>query len=205
MNLEKSESWKTEPTSATFADGLDFVQWREIGRSLCDSFGRCPWWIGAWINYGLRTYCPRDPVSGKYVASDAYKFALVATGLEYQTLARFASVERAIANCRRRQTVSWTHHAEVAGCPDSEQEKWLQRVEDQGLSVAQLRAAMRAGDDRKALGDGKPTFTLSGWAADGMRWFAHQLDQDPIDEWPRDRREITKKLLAPIAELHAKL
>ena len=41
---------------------------------------------------------------------------------------------------RRRERLSWSHHAELAALEPDDQEQWLTRAEEQRLSVRDLRA-----------------------------------------------------------------
>lgn len=69
----------------------------------------------------------------------AVSLALEATGLEYQTLRNYAWVARSFAPGRRRERLSFGHHAEVAALAAVEQDLWLRRAEARGWSRNELR------------------------------------------------------------------
>jgi hypothetical protein len=44
---------------------------------------------------------------------------------------------------RRRETLSWSHHADIAALPAAEQDAWLDRAAKDQMSVQDLRKAIR--------------------------------------------------------------
>lgn len=115
--------------------------------ALCYFLGRlnrsCSWWIGDLLNYG-------EQVFGHYVYQ-----AAEATGLAPQTLANRASVCRHIPPSRRRASLPFGVHAEVAYLDPAERDRWLDRAELGGWTRATLRDAMRAarGIESGSVGD----------------------------------------------------
>jgi hypothetical protein len=107
--------------------GMTFDAWMGVGRRLAEISNASAWWLGDWLVYGHRTYGQR------------YKIALEATSLDYQTLRNYAWVARRFEVCRRREGLSFQHHAEVAALPEAEQELWLNRAESRGWSRNELR------------------------------------------------------------------
>jgi len=51
--------------------------------------------------------------------------ALKESGFTYSTVTKDAWVAKQIKFCRRRQNLSWSHHYEVAGLEEGEQERLL--------------------------------------------------------------------------------
>lgn len=115
--------------------------------ALCYFLGRlnrsCSWWVGDLLNYG-------EQVFGHYVYQ-----AAEATGLAPQTLANRASVCRHIPPGRRRASLPFGVHAEVAYLEPAERDRWLDRAELGGWTRAILRAEMRAarGIESGSVGD----------------------------------------------------
>ena len=48
---------------------------------------------------------------------------------------------------RRRENLSWSHHAELAALDNEEQERWLNRASDHRLSVQDLRRGLSGARD----------------------------------------------------------
>jgi hypothetical protein len=116
-------------------------EWLRHGRWL-GSLGRAVgWWIGDWLRYGNASYGER------------YTAAARITGYDRQTLMNMVYVASRIDISRRREILSFSHHAEVASLRAAEQEQWLERAEREGLSVRSLREAVRQGSrrDRRQL------------------------------------------------------
>jgi hypothetical protein len=96
---------------------MSFDSWVDVGRQLVRMSRASAWWLGDWLVYGETTYGRR------------YTIALEVTNFDYQTLRNYAWVARRFPVSRRRDTLSFQHHAEVASLPEPEQELWLQRAE----------------------------------------------------------------------------
>lgn len=132
------------PTALLITDPeMEYSQYE----ALCYFLGRlnrsCSWWVGDLLNYG-------DEVFGHYVYQ-----AAEATGLAPQTLANRASVCRHIPPNRRRASLPFGVHAEVAYLEPIERDRWLDRAELDGWTRAILREEMRAtrGIESGSVGD----------------------------------------------------
>src|SRR4051812_45810469 len=110
---------------------MSFEQWVLHGRRL-GAIGRgVGWWIGDWLRFGNARY------GEKYVQASKI------TGYDVQTLMNMVYVASSVDVSRRREHLSWSHHAEVAALEPEEQERWLDRVEEGRFSVHDLRALVR--------------------------------------------------------------
>jgi hypothetical protein len=110
---------------------IDFDEWARHGHRLGTAGRGASWWIGDWLNYGDAKY------------GEHYARASEITGYEVQSLMNMAYVASHFEISRRRETVSWSHHAELAPLSPEEQEAWLDRVEDARISVRDLRHELR--------------------------------------------------------------
>jgi hypothetical protein len=119
----------------------------ETAAMLAGYFGRmnrsCSWWIGDLLVYGEGAY-------GENFAQLAAE-----TGLSEQTLLNRAYVCRQVAPSRRRASLAFSVHAEVASLPAKEQTHWLKRAEKDNWTRQILREHMKA--KRK---DEKPTLPI---------------------------------------------
>lgn len=115
---------------------LELSEWIQQGRRL-GALGRASnWWLGDWVRYGNVRYGER------------YETAARATGYEVQSLMNMAYVASRYEISRRRETLSWSHHAELAALEPAQQEEWLDRAEREGLSVLALRMERRVLEPR---------------------------------------------------------
>jgi len=110
---------------------LSFSRWLSIGKKLSDVSTSAAWCLGDWLIHGELAYTGR------------YRDAIKQTSLDYQTLRNYAWVARCFELSRRRETLSFGHHAEVAALPEPEQEYWLRKAEDLGWSRNRLRREVR--------------------------------------------------------------
>lgn len=116
---------------------LVFEDWVDTGRKVAGIVNSSAWGLGDWLVYGQAKY------------DDRYRMAIDAVGLDYQTLRNYAWVARRFPTCRRRERLSFQHHAEVASLPVPEQERWLDDAERSGWSRNELRRAIRSNRQRQ--------------------------------------------------------
>ncbi|MEU3404527.1 LmbU family transcriptional regulator [Streptomyces sp. NPDC006670] len=117
----------------TFSPAMPQRAWEEIGSQLRELASSSAWWMGDWLLFGENAYSGR------------YREAVGRTGLDYQTLRNYAWVARRFEQHRRRDALSFAHHAEVARLARPEQDYWLRRAEEQRWSRNELRRQLRAG------------------------------------------------------------
>jgi hypothetical protein len=126
---------------------LSVADWVRQGRWL-GALGRgSGWWIGDWIRYGNARYGER------------YGPAAQLTGYDEHSLRNMAYVAGRFEGPRRRESLSFSHHAELAGLSTEEQDLWLDRTEAGELSVrslrSELRQARRRAESRLALAEAR--------------------------------------------------
>jgi hypothetical protein len=112
-------------------DDLPFDEWQNIGHTLFSIERAVQFWIGDWIRFGEKSY------------GEKYSQAIEETGLDYQTLANYAYVASKVEPSRRRENVSFSHHAEVAALAPEKQEAWLETAEAQNWTRSDLRKSLR--------------------------------------------------------------
>ena len=89
---------------------------------------------------------------GRSAFGGRYRKAVERTGLDYQTLRNYAWVAGRFELSRRRDGLSFGHHAEVAALAGPEQEFWLRKAEEFGWPVLRLRREVRASLAERGLG-----------------------------------------------------
>ena len=119
-----SKSWS--PRAA-----LTVADWVRLGRGLGALSRASGWWLGDWLRYGNARYGER------------YGAAARITGYDVQSLMNMAYVAGRFDVSRRREDLSFSHHAEVASLPAEEQDRWLDRASIESLSVRSLRSKLR--------------------------------------------------------------
>lgn len=124
---------KVQKTGMTFPQNMPEQSWERIGTNLRELVNSSAWWLADWLLYGEATYGWRR-----------YKEAIERTGLDYQTLRNYAWVARRFEHQRRRDGLSFAHHAEVTRLAPPEQDYWLRKAEQQKWSRNELRKAVRA-------------------------------------------------------------
>ncbi|WP_200824922.1 LmbU family transcriptional regulator [Nonomuraea solani] len=115
-----------------FSGTPTFRAWELIGLELLRAANSSTWWIADWLAYGESAF------------QDRYQEAARKTSLSYQTLRNYAWVARQFALPRRRDHLSFGHHAEVAALDPPEQDYWLRRAEEFTWSRNKLRNEVRA-------------------------------------------------------------
>jgi len=125
----------------TLPNRLSFDMWRKIGVQLVRVSNSSAWWIGDWLVYGETAFAGR------------YELAIMNTPLDYQTLRNYAWVARKFSLSRRRDKLSFGHHAEVVALVQEEQDTWLSRAERLGWTRNELRRRIRAARQANLQGD----------------------------------------------------
>jgi hypothetical protein len=110
---------------------MSFPDWVAHGRRLGVMGRGVGWWLGDWLRFGNAAYGER------------YAAAARLTGYDRQSLMNMVYVASRFESSRRREKLSWSHHAEIAAVEPAEQDEWLDRAERDQLSVRCLREAMR--------------------------------------------------------------
>jgi hypothetical protein len=153
---------------------VEFESWVSLGRRLSSVEKASAWCLGDWLLYGQRVYGER------------YKTALSCTSFDYQTLRNYAWVARRFDLSRRRDTLSFQHHAEVASLPEAEQELWLHRAETLHWSRNELRRRVAAQRRGVLVGDpDRPVVVhLHTTAHSERRWrTAANAEAMDLNEW----------------------
>jgi hypothetical protein len=131
-------------TGLEFPSRMSFEKWLQIGRMLSAVYTSSAWCLGDWLVFGESRYNGR------------YRDAIDRTSLDYQTLRNYAWVARRFPLLRRRDTLSFGHHAEVAALSEPEQDFWLRKAETLSWSRNKLRREVKASlQERVQDSDGK--------------------------------------------------
>ncbi|MFD5247388.1 LmbU family transcriptional regulator [Amycolatopsis sp. NPDC058340] len=117
---------------------ITYEKWEQAGLQLSRVADSSAWCLGDWIVFGESRY------------RDRYKQATEAAGLDYKTIRNYAWVARKVDLSRRREKLSFQHHAEVAALPREDQEFWLDQAEESGWSRNELRRRIRGSQGKFA-------------------------------------------------------
>jgi hypothetical protein len=107
-------------------------RWKAVGTRIAAYSDAASWWLGDWLAFGQAKYGRR------------YKEGVALTGLEYQTLRNYTAVARRFDVSRRRDDLSFQHHAELCALTDDAQDVWLDLAASNRWSKAELRRRVRA-------------------------------------------------------------
>jgi N6-adenosine-specific RNA methylase IME4 len=119
---------------------LSEAEWCAAGQMLGRIEHSVSWWIGDWWAFGEASYGERKAI----VAADDWD------GPAYQTCRNAASVAGKFELSRRRDDLSFAHHAEVAALPPDKADRLLDWAEEtidatgKPRTIAALRTAVRA-------------------------------------------------------------
>jgi hypothetical protein len=150
--------------------GLSFDDWERAGRHLSGIVNSSSWWLGDWLVYGKDHY------------TDRYERGIRAAGLQYQTLRNYAWVARRFELHRRREMLSFQHHAELASLPLEEQEKWLDSAERERWTTKQLRNAIRLGrEDGAQVETHRQTTQRLAVPSNRMQWWHEAAERAGTD------------------------
>jgi hypothetical protein len=123
-------------------------QWVNVGKRLARLTRASQWWVGDWVRYGTSRW------------GEKYVEAARVTGYDVHSLENMVHVASRFEISRRRENLSWSHHAAVASLDVDAQEYWLNRAAEERMAVQDLRIEVRAAErvlERDAESDSDPS------------------------------------------------
>jgi hypothetical protein len=193
------------PLGLSLPENLAIDAWATVGRRLCRGGKVMQWWLGDWAAFGLRKYEEERKEEAKKKGKAnvdppmTLKDFAKANGIDYGTLRSLAWVSRAVAVSRRRDTLEWSFHQEVAALDPADQVKWLDKIEAEDLPRAELRRQMRQSQgENNALAPDGPVVRFVSKAFDDANRF---LRTQPEEFWEDpDLWKIWLERLRPAAD-----
>jgi hypothetical protein len=110
---------------------MPYDAWQALGSRIKLRSDASSWWLGDWLIFGRHQF------------GEPHTAAAGVTGLDEQILENLALVARRFAVSRRRENLSFQHHADVCEMTDSTQEHWLNLAAKNGWSKSELRIRLR--------------------------------------------------------------
>ena len=152
---------------------LTIEDWSEIGMQIATIGDSSAWWLGDWLVYGKKKY------------PDRYKQAISATALDYQTLRNYAWVCRQFPVPRRRPTLSFQHHAELASLtPTCKTNGSTRQRHSAGHSTPSAASSTPGAVGRRKRKDGHLTLKLPATHIQQERWrLAATATGADIEKW----------------------
>lgn len=178
-------------TGAKLKQGLSFDEWRGVGSSLAKASRSLQWWIGDWLNYGVREYGDKKALAIEHAGT---------FGVQSDAIRWMMHVSDKVVT--RVTSLSWSHHREVCALSPREQGQWLAKAQENDWSVSELRQALR--QDGKEMGDADGEavgFNPLRMALDFNRWATRQ----DVAKLAPEARASLKVELRPVVELWEKL
>jgi hypothetical protein len=135
------EAGALTPTRLSLASrpDLTFEQFKAIGIYLSRVHDGTKFWVADWYLEGEQRF-------GEEMVQ-----AVTATGRSERTLLNWVWVARSVPPSRRRENLTFTHHAIVAPLEPAEQAEWLDRAECDRWSSRELQGAIK---DRGVIASG---------------------------------------------------
>lgn len=142
-NSDRARGATISPVAWEADESIGVREWVQAGQRL-GAMTRCSqWWLGDWVRYGAARW------------GEKYKEASRITGYDVQSLRNIAYIAGSVEASRRRDDLTWSHHAEVSSLEPAEQDRWLALAASERMSVADLRVELRAAR-RSADGSAAP-------------------------------------------------
>jgi hypothetical protein len=111
---------------------LDYRVWMIEGQRIGTMWRASPWWIGDWLSYGTARW------------GEQYVEAAKLTGYDPKSLRNIRYISSRFQLSLRRDNLTWSHHALLAGLDHDEQQRWLDRATLDHFSVEDLRIELRS-------------------------------------------------------------
>jgi len=126
---------KVTRTSLILSAGLTFDDYQHLAHTLTLLEGACAWWWGDLLTQAE--------------AALGEQYAQLVEEKAARTLSNYAWVASKFPPARRREALSWSHHAEVAKLDPPDQDRWLEQAEAEGWTRAKLRAQVRGAGSKE--------------------------------------------------------
>jgi len=119
------------PTQLSLFGDLKYEEWDQTLFKIAQVGDGARWWLGDALNYGDMHF------------GEVYTQAASETGLTEDTIQRYMYVASRLSPVNRIKELTWSHHREVAKCPEGEQIRWLKLALDKSWTIQELKEAMR--------------------------------------------------------------
>ena len=126
----RADGFEFTPTGLVVKGEPAFDVWQAVGQKLQQIEAAVQWWIGDWLNYGEQAF------------GEDFAQAVEETAYTDRSLANMKWVSARVDPSLRNDKLSHSHHVVVAPLPPDEQKEWLDKAEEEGMNVRQLRAAI---------------------------------------------------------------
>jgi len=181
------------PLGLRLPASLSFERWQALGRRIGSVANASSWWLGDWAFYGEGSY------------GEKYKQAIAVTGLDYQTLRNYAWVAGRFDLSRRRDKLSFGHHAELAALAEHQQDEWLDQAERSRWSRSELRSRLRSEKQARIPG-GVEHVRLKVDTARVERWkAAAEAERLDLTDWLGAAADNAARHVGPLATTDSRL
>lgn len=125
--VELEQSGAITETSLTLPPDVPYDQYEALAYMFGRVHRQTAWVLGDLLNYGEKVY------------GEKFSQAEAATGLAKSTLENYCSVCNRIPRSRRRKSLAFSIHAEVASLSPREQTEWLGKAVSEGWKRGRIR------------------------------------------------------------------
>lgn len=138
MELVKYSKAVFEKHSLIIDESITIDEWKELGKSIRQVEGSVQFWIGDWARFGEKK---GFIING--VKSDFYDQLEDATGYARGTIKNYKIIADSVDLSLRNDSLTFSHHKEVATLPEGKQIEYLTKASEEKLSVRDLREEIR--------------------------------------------------------------
>lgn len=196
--IEPIQWCETSRNSLSLPENMPFDQWVAVGEAIKTVGESCLWWLGDWLLSGVKKFGDKAELA----ATEGQRL-----GFSKSVCSGAITVSEHVLKSTRVDSLSWSHHREVASMEEGDQIEWLFFAVEGGLTVSELRMAIR--QDRKLLDDGSEdgeavTYSPALWM-DAMRPLKQMENAKPIDQWSEAQRASVMRMVWPAVEFYNRL
>lgn len=203
---------QTTPTGLILSKDLTFEEWGAIGKNFGRGLQTVAWCIGDWLVYGEDKFERQLPLPGfdaprGKVSREAYDAAILATGMNFQTLKDIASVCRRFPHEKRVDGLSFDHHRAITTAKPQDRDKWLAIVAPLSPhpSAKRVRLSIRIAENSPRIVSDEE-ITSRGEQAGHDNYVPHltrllTVLRKTVHEMSQDQREALKEDAEQLLEL----
>lgn len=209
---------EASPVGLRLAKDLTFEEWSALAASFGSAMQTAAWGIGDWMVYGERKWGRQlllageafNPKKPDRIPSHVFDLAVESTGLDRQTLSKYAEVCRKIPIEERSIRLSFGHHRILAPLPSPKRLEWMHHLTDSESvklpSVKRLALSVRSSKEHpRVISDAEIQRRVTAAGHDNyiphltkmlsiLRKTIPSMDEDQRDALKQDTRQLVELL-----------
>ena len=205
LTIKSAKTINVSALGVDFTSDVSIEDWESFGEQIGKVVNSSQFIIGDWLNYGRSRWEKKEEYAKRIAIAEEK------TGLDRESLKKYAMIARKVSFENRSPKCSFSHHIPVAKLEPKEQTKWLKIADEKALSTKLLKASIKAGKplckaSLKSKADSVHTYDdCLVFVHDIHRWYTRKKNAGFFDKLTLEQLQFERKKLVPVAEIYNEL